>query len=232
MSQSSWRADVNAILLPSGDQAGLPSSKSPSVSWLGGSEPSAGTTNRWRLRSPVQPSLSNLNCRRENLRGRRRFSSSSSYSASRTRAENASRCPSGRPGDLADVLVELGQPRRLAACNRNHVELLRLDLLVAVGDEREPRAVGRPARRQILLRPGRQPPRRFRAVDRHEPDRRGVVVLLLVEPDRDECDRAPVGRDARVVGPGEAVEIVGLHAPRTKAESDRQVVHRNTNCLS
>src|SRR5207249_6851757 len=36
-----------------------------------------------------------LYCRRANLRGRRRLSSSSSYAGSRTRAEKASRVPSG-----------------------------------------------------------------------------------------------------------------------------------------
>ena len=95
VSQSSSRAEENAILVPSGDHAGLSSSKSPSVSCRAGSDPSAFTTNRCSRRSPVQPSSSSLYCSRVNRLGPRFFGSSSSYAASGTRDVNAIRVPSG-----------------------------------------------------------------------------------------------------------------------------------------
>ena len=44
MSQSSLRAEVNAMLFPSGVHVGRESSKSPSVFCFASAEPSAGTT--------------------------------------------------------------------------------------------------------------------------------------------------------------------------------------------
>ena len=125
-----------------------------------------------------------------------------------TRAEGKARAV-GRPRRLRDVLVELGQPQRLAAPDRDHVELF--DLAVAVGDEGEPLPVGRPARGGVRLGAGRELPRLRRAVQRNEPDGRGVVVLVAVETPCSERGPAPVGRDPRVVGPCEPVKVVRVH---------------------
>ena len=78
MSQSGSRPETKASVAPSGDHAGAESSKSPSVSWTGAPLPSAVTVNRCWRRSPVQPTVSSLYCRRVKRRGARRLSSSSS----------------------------------------------------------------------------------------------------------------------------------------------------------
>ncbi len=119
-----------------------------------------------------------------------------------------------RPDCLAHVLVELGQPLRLAALDRQDVELLRLRL--AVRHEREPAAVGRPARSGVDLLPAGQLPR-LAPVERNQPDRGRVVVRLAVETPGDVRNSPPVGREARIVGPAELVEVVGAHGHGSKA---------------
>src|SRR5207244_12006493 len=52
--------------------------------------------------------------------------------------------PVGRPDDLRDVLLQVGQPTTLAAARHDDVALLRVAL--ATGRARELRAVGRPSR--------------------------------------------------------------------------------------
>ena len=84
----------------------------------------------------------------------------------------------GRPRGRLDTLLALGQPARLAPVRRQHVQLaMRLLLLaVAVGDEREPAPVGRPAGRVVAPLAGRELPRIIGAVERRDPDRRAVAV--------------------------------------------------------
>ena len=83
----------------------------------------------------------------------------------------------GRPGDLGDVLLQVGQLRSFAARERKQVELPRLAL--PVGDEREASPVGRDARLHVELLPRGQATC-LGAVERHKPDRAPVSVLLAV----------------------------------------------------
>src|ERR671934_1448636 len=60
VSQRSPRSAEKTILFPSGDQAGAPSSQSPSVICFAGSDPSAETTKRCLRRSGVPPAVLGL----------------------------------------------------------------------------------------------------------------------------------------------------------------------------
>jgi hypothetical protein len=118
-----------------------------------------------------------------------------------------------RPGGAGDILVEVGQPERLAARDREHVQLL--VRAVAVRDEREARPVWRPARLRVDPRAGGEAARRLRAVECGEPDRAAVLVRLGVDPVLDDGRRPPVGRDARLARPPQAVHLLGKHEPET-----------------
>ncbi len=115
-----------------------------------------------------------------------------------------------RPGDPAHVLLQLRELLRLAAAERDDVELARL-LLGPARDERQAAPVGRPARFPVAALPGREPARRLRAVDRREPDVAAVLVRLAVDRPLDVRDGRAVGAQARVGDPLERVDILGLH---------------------
>ena len=114
-----------------------------------------------------------------------------------------------RPDGLGRVLLQLCQARRLTAFEREHVQLL--VVAFAIRDEREPAAVGRPARRRVGLLAGRHLPRRRRAVHRREPDRREIRVLLLVDRGDDVGDRRAVRGEPRIRRPDEVVEVFRAH---------------------
>ena len=118
-------------------------------------------------------------------------------------------CAIGRPHGLGHVLLEIRQAQRLAAVERQHVELL--VIAVAVGGEGEPPAVGRPARRAVRLLAGGQLPRGHRAVGRGQPDRTAIGVLVPVDRVDGIGDRLPVRGEARVRRPDDVVEVLRAH---------------------
>ena len=106
-----------------------------------------------------------------------------------------------RPDGLRDVLFEARELARLAPGHRHHEQLRRL--VGAIGREREPRAVGRPARVAVGLVSAREPARRRGPIHRRHPDRGLVLVGVLVHgPDRIR-HRRPVRREPRIRDPRE-----------------------------
>ena len=174
MSQRSPRSELKTIRFPSGDHAGSTSSQSPSVTCRV-SSPSRSTTKTCLRRSVVQPTLSSLYRRRVSRRGARFLSSSSSYASSRTRIVYASRVESGDQTTSSTPSFASVSAARLAALGRDDVELRRRLLVAAVRREREPAAVGRPARRAVALLAGGESARLRGAVERRRPrSRRGT----------------------------------------------------------
>jgi hypothetical protein len=102
--------------------------------------------------------------------------------------------PVGRPLEAGDRRLALGDLLGLAAERRDHEELRPL---AAGGDEGEPAAVGRPARRVVGLLAGRQAHRRA-AAGGHEPEVGVRRVLGRVGGRHDVGDPLPVGRELRV----------------------------------
>ena len=115
----------------------------------------------------------------------------------------------GRPGRFAHALLQVREPPRLAAAEREDVELRAVP--GAVRDEGQLRPVRRPAGRSVPLLSRGQPSRRRRTVGSSEVDRAPVVVLLLVDPRDHERDRPSVRRDARISRPGELVNVRRNH---------------------
>ncbi len=118
----------------------------------------------------------------------------------------------GRPDDVLDALLRLGQGARLAAFRRDDVELRRRLLGSAVRREREPAAVRRPAGRTVPLVAEGEPARLGGAVERRHPDRPAVLARLAVDRPDLVRDARPVRGDARVGDPGQLVDVVGPHA--------------------
>ena len=117
----------------------------------------------------------------------------------------------GRPDDLLDAFLRVGQHARLAAFRRDDVQLRRRLLGSAVRGEREPAAVGRPARRAVALLAGGEPARLLGAVEGGDVDRAAVLVLLAVDRPDVVRDPEPVGGDARVGDAGQLVDVIGPH---------------------
>ena len=116
-----------------------------------------------------------------------------------------------RPGDLLDALLLVGQLARLSALGRDDVEVHGRLLVAAVGGEREPVPVRRPARRRVPALAGGELPRLRRSVERSDPDRAAILVRLAVDRGDDESNARAVRRDARVAGVDELVDVFRQH---------------------
>ena len=84
----------------------------------------------------------------------------------------------GRPGEPTDLPVEIGQPLRFPALERESIDLR---LLVApVRDERDRFSVGAPGRASVLVLAEREA-QGLAARERDEPEMRLVSVLLRID---------------------------------------------------
>ena len=135
----------------------------------------------------------------------------------------------GRPFERLDAAGQIGQAARLAAVERQEVDLVAIladlalgrltgDLLVEqpppVRDEGERPAIGREARVPVVPGAEGQRSRRTRAVGRDQPQRAAVAVEARGDRlDRDDRDAA-VGRQARLGRDAEAEEVVGAGGAR------------------
>ena len=84
---------------------------------------------------------------------------------------------------------------------------------LALGDERQAGAVGRPARGGVPPRAGREPAG-LAAGRAHHPDVREILVLLLGERRDHEGDRPAVRRDLGIADEADAGEILRHHGAR------------------
>ena len=140
-----------------------------------------------------------------------------------------SRVPSGDHSNAVDAARQVGQPARLAAVERQEVDLVASSRSLPSGawpaissssrrlpvrEERERPAIGREARMPVVPGAEGQLARRSRAVGRDEPERAAVAVEA--RGDRLERDdrHAAVGRQARLGRDAEAVQVVGAGGAR------------------
>ncbi len=128
-----------------------------------------------------------------------------------------------RPGEPGHAAREVREPPRLAAFERQQVDLDRVEALPglrrpvglllhqqpAIGEERERRAIRREPGAAVRARAEGEPASPAGPVDGRRPDRMPVAV----EPDGarpdGECDRPAVGRQARIERDLEAVDVIG-----------------------
>ena len=124
------------------------------------------------------------------------------------RAREGDGAPVGRPRRRRRAAGERGERPRLAAVEREQVDLRRGRTITARRrpHERNRAPVGRPSRGRVA-RPRRQPAGRLARVGRHEPQVRVVAVLLPVHGHARVDDRGAVGRDLRVGDPHELREV-------------------------
>src|SRR5437868_9960611 len=104
----------------------------------------------------------------------------------------------GRPRELLDALLAIGELLRLAALCGNDEEVVRRLLVAAVGDEREPASVRRPARRRVASLARREWARLARPVARRHPDCAAVLIPLFLDPPQLVRDACAVRRDTRI----------------------------------
>src|SRR5581483_6885034 len=116
------------------------------------------------------------------------------------------------PLDRLDALLQVGELAGLAADGGDRVEGGRRLVVAAARREREPLAVGRPARRAVAALAGGELHRFVGAVERRDPDSAPVLARLLVDPRHDVRDTRAVGRDARIARVHELVDVPRLHA--------------------
>jgi len=121
----------------------------------------------------------------------------------RGRARERDRLPVGRPAGRPGTLRQVGELLRLAAGQRQEVELR---VAVFRTQEGERRAVGRPARSGVVRAAG-DPAGRGQAVGRDEPQARLVRVVLGVHRDEHVGGPTPVGRDLRARHPAEREQV-------------------------
>ena len=116
----------------------------------------------------------------------------------------------GRPRDGARTLDEIREQRGLSGIHPAHVELR-----TAIGRRhvREPRAIGRPARRAEALRLRTQRTV-VSAVDVHDPQIAARAVRHDVEAGAHVDDAAAVGRDLHIVGVFELEHVERLQTLR------------------
>ena len=132
--------------------------------------------------------------------------------ASRRRARHEGQARAvRRPHGTADAVVERREPGRLAAVGRHHVELALSSGAVALGDEREPRAVRRPARLDVAPSGPAVKRRGCPAGRVDDPDVREVLVALVGQGRDDERDPPAVGRDLRIRHKEDSRQILGGH---------------------
>src|SRR5215213_1167303 len=113
------------------------------------------------LRSVVQPTLSSLYWARVIRRGRRFFSSSSSYASSRTRAENAMRVPSGdhasSPASSFRSVSRIGSPPSAGITYTCFLSRSRLDAKASFVPSGDQRGVVSDLRPAVKRRGGAEP---------------------------------------------------------------------------
>ena len=98
----------------------------------------------------------------------------------------------GRPGEPAEIAVEIGQPLRLAPIQRQAVDLR--SLVFAIRDEAKPSTIGAERRPHVLVLAEGETAR-LAARRRNEPEVGLIIVLLDVDrPDRVD-DPRPVRRE-------------------------------------
>ena len=235
MSASRRRFDVKAMRVPSGDQAGSRSAARPAVSRVAAP---VSTSTSQRCGDPVvgeagpvehvvEPVDEPIVRRRRGAGRPHPIDAATTIVVGRGRAmrgaDDDQPLPVGRPLERVHAARQVGQPARLAAIERQEVDLLEvlavlrltlgperlfLDQRASVRDERERRAVRRETRMMIVLRAEGQLPRRRRTVRRDDPQR----VAVTVEAGRHGLQRddgvTPVGRQARLGGDTQAVQVV------------------------
>ena len=212
-SASRRRFEVKAIRVPSGDQAGSRSETGPSVSAarLAGRD-----VDQPEVLDPVVdepgPVEHVVEPVDEPVVGRRRRPAARARDRARAgarppgrvaptrRADDDEPRPVGRPLERLDAARQVGQAPRLAAVERQQVDLLAvlavapsigaaigllLDDRTAVRDERERPAVRREARMPVVADAERQLASRGRPVGRDEPQ----GAAIAIEPGRDRLER-------------------------------------------